>query len=69
MLRCEKCRTPACLAYRASLIEKGKNRFFGQLDELKEKGLQTDAKTFCKYFGVTHQLYYEKLRKYGKSHL
>ncbi|MDD4410864.1 MAG: hypothetical protein PHE32_04125 [Candidatus Shapirobacteria bacterium] len=65
----EKLRTPNCIAYRQSLKNEGRDRFFGQLDLLKSSGVPTDVHGFVGFYKVSPQLYYSKLKRYGKSHL
>lgn len=65
----EKLRTPRCMAYRQRLKNAGRERFFDQLDDLKLRGIPTDVHGFTGFFKVSPQLYYAKLKRYGKSHL
>lgn len=65
----EKLRTPNCVAYRQHLKNDGMERFFSQLDYLKSSGIPTDVHGFVGYYKVSPQLYYAKLKRYGKTHL
>jgi hypothetical protein len=65
----EKLRTPNCIAYRQRLKNDGQERFFEQLEGLKTRGIPTDVHGFVGFYKVSPQLYYSKLKRYGKSHL